>query len=81
MMGLKQKNKLTNVSVRSFVGGVLRNTENSVFTCTICWCKNDRFESGGRYRHAMTGSIPVESQGGKRRFDSFYSTAENRIAT
>jgi hypothetical protein len=38
MMELKQKNKLTNVSVRSFVGGVLRNTENSVFTCTLQEC-------------------------------------------
>jgi len=31
-MELKQKNKLTNVSECSFVGSVLRDTENSVFT-------------------------------------------------
>jgi hypothetical protein len=54
MMELKQKNKLTNASVSSFVGGVLRNTENSVFTCTIL---------------VYPGSIPVKTWW-EARFDS-----------
>jgi hypothetical protein len=40
MMELKQKNKLTNVSVSSFVGGVRKNTENSVFTWTAYMLHN-----------------------------------------
>jgi hypothetical protein len=46
MMELKQKNKLTNVSVRSFVGSDRNITENSVFNCTML---------------VVSGSIPVKS--------------------